>query len=163
MTDNEKIELGKRVVLGAKIAEFEFPNGDVLDMRRMGMSKEQLFTELYRSFIAKIETVKGGVMEKVGELLSGTKTANFGVFEMLNMLGDILGKIPEFQDILLDSVVLIIEANRGPLSLTKEYLKEEISTLDCFSIIKKAAEAQGLLASFRQLVGGLGALGQGKG
>lgn len=162
-TESEKIELGKRVVLGAVIAEFQFANGAVLSMKRMGMSKEQLFTDLYKNFIAKIEGVKSGVLEKVGDVLSGAKTANFGVFEIMNLLGDLLGKVPEFQDILLDSVMLIIQANKGPAELTREYLKEELSTLDCFAVIKKAAEVQGLLASFRQLIGGLGALSQGEG
>jgi hypothetical protein len=146
---------GKRIMLGQIYTEIEFPNGKVLQIRRMPMSAEILFVEYYNEMIGKVKDAKDGIFDKIKSFMTGEEAngVKFGLVEGLEMVGNLFGQLPAFQAGVIGAVMLIVKAQKG--DITADEIKENLSTADCLEILSAQSEVQGLLGSFRSILAGL--------
>lgn len=156
-----KAAQGKRIVLGETHREFALPGDKVLMIRRMPMTYEIRFVESYNGFVKGIKEVQAEVLERLQQFMGGASSVQFGLMEGLEMVGDLFGKLPAFQQFAIEGVMLIAEAQKT--SMGKEYLMDNLSTADCLEILGAQAEVQGLLGCFRGVLAGLGAPSGGQG
>jgi hypothetical protein len=146
-------KLGKRIMLGQVQAEIEFPNNKVLKIKRMPMSAELRFVELYNEMVEKIKASKSEIFEKIRAYMDGAKAVNFGLVEGLEMVGQLFGQLEGFQNGLIEAVMVIVDAQKS--DITRDELKEHLSTADALEILSAQSEVQGLLGSFRSIISGL--------
>ena len=148
---------GKRIMLGQTFTEIEFPTGKTLKIRRMPMSAEILFVEYYNEMIGKIKDTKDGIFEQIKNYMKGEGGKSFGLMEGLEMLGQLFGQLPAFQDGVVGAVMIIVDAQKG--DITAAEIKDTLSTADCLEILSAQSEVQGLLGSFRSIIAGLNTKG----
>ena len=156
--ENTPAAAGKRIMLGQVFTEIEFPNGKVLKIARMPMSAEILFVEYYNSMVSKIKDTKDGVFEAIkGYMQGGEGGKSFGLMEGLEMIGQLFGQLPAFQDGVVGAVMLIVQAHKG--DITAAEIHDTLSTADCLEILSAQSEVQGLLGSFRSIIAGFNTKG----
>lgn len=155
-----KTEMGKSITLGGVYAEYTLPDGKKLLIKRMGMNKEIRFIELYKKFVAALKEEQGTIVEMLNQYMSGGTSVKFGVTEGLELLGQVFDELPKLQTFAIEGVQII--AQSCGTAASTEWIKDNLSTMDCFEILGSQAEVQGLMSSFRGLIATLGSLGQGK-
>ncbi len=160
-TPNTTAEIGKVITLGAVFAEYKLADGKTLKIRRMGMNKEMRFVELYKKFVAMLNDQRDSVLGVLNEYMTGASKVQFGVLQGLELLGDLFGQLPALQNFAIEGVQIVAQANG--VEMSAEWLKDNLSTADCFQILGSQAEVQGLLSSFRGILASLSSLSTGKG
>jgi hypothetical protein len=148
-------KLGKKILLGSVHSTFDLPGGKKLDIKRMPMSAEIRFIEVYNGLIEKLQSTRQDVFDKIRAYMEGSKAVNFGLMEGLQMLGDVMGQLPVVQAALIEGVLIL--AGLQNATLDADYIKENLSTADCLEILGAQSEVQGLLGSFRGILAGLSA------
>jgi hypothetical protein len=149
----QQIQAGKRIILGAPYKTIEFPDGTVVDIKRMGMNSELQFIDLYNSFVVAVKDNQTKIMGFVQSFAGGSSNVSFGLVEGMALVGDILGGLPALQAVLVDAVQVILRARS--VERTNEWIVNNLGTADLIEVISAQGEAQGLLGLFRGLTQGL--------
>lgn len=157
MPKSAAAELGKKIVLGATYRTVEMPEGRALAIKRMPMSAELRFIDLYNKLIEDMQGTRKEVFDKIRAYMEGAKQVNFGLMEGLQMIGNVLGQLESVQDRLAEGILILADLQKVDIDLA--YIKNNLATADCMEILTAQAEVQGLLGSFRGLLAGLGSAG----
>jgi len=137
---------GKQILLGKVFTEITFP-------KRMPMTAELRFIEMYQSLVARVKESKMEIFGKIREFMNGQKSVDFGLVEGLDMVGQLFGQLSSFQDGLVDALMIIVEAQKSDIKADE--IHSDLSTADCLEILAAQSEVQGLLGSFRGILAGL--------